>query len=1221
MAQSGTMILKSFQSFMVNDGLLEKVVEAIKAGEKEARTTGNIQTFEVFYKGFRQNIAIGRVMVIPAKVADSREDFPLALLYGCMMKEFGGEEMADIINYKIGDTEFDEYSKADLAALKDKIFKNKEGKYESLVLFAPSWLVAREFVHFKFTKDDEALKNLVRHLVFSAYYDPRLSSAFNSLMTDASTDQLDVTNVTPKLNFPGVAENPLKDYPDFQKMGAGRKKIFLTKKTADKIEQSQLEPEELNVFQALNEVVEKSLGVEPMANVAKKASEEEAQELIEDFCDEFSGDTFEWIAGREKGMRFHPYSVEGEGDNAHLRGSYEKHPQFGNIPDDIHQVAALLDDIERGQVRVLRGGSDVTRIAKKLAEAISEAQNDYDDDGYDDDYDEDEDEETVEASAQPTVAVNASKKACGQLPVVRIPNVGPGAAAQEQELSAPSKTPEGVHPIGIELNPDGTPKREEAGKQAAEKSPWECSKCHSSFNTKPATHNCNGKAAAAPPQQKGEEISLYNQQNGSDKEYRVVMTPGTDGKWTVEAFNGRRGKATTKAQNFPGLNEAQAKAKYEELIAAKIQTGYTRTLEEQRPQDAQLEDLPTSGGHVIQFENATQVALFQGELIGQMSDGAWENASPMNHWRPMSEATVRVGKPGMNFVPMRTYDYASPELLSIVGDRWLFLAKATKAYPSVDFSDIAHAVDHFSDITDQSKVTDEWEKKYVEKILQATGETDFNQFLARVHGQQYGMGDLRKDLRAIKNVVNGKYRSRFASKALDKKARGDEHMNYKGHDFRLAVWRERDNLQITLMDDSTDQELGSWSDEDARQMFEDGFFDSRNLIGSVVEYLETLGALNDIQPIQEEEEWTEDDGEHLEPVEGYTASSKKSREAAQKHLNRIAKNEIRQHIAEEVPSADNILSEVLTDMGQAPAVDLPNDQSPEGADNRSTTSEAQVPAEMKSETPEKTKAEPAPEAAAKPWETKASTKRAARISDVMDILEGYGRFGRGSKLGATVAEDIAQARGELDFDKSSIADNSDVDQGSPNELFGKEAAMEAGPGDVQCLDCGHVGAQTRLGGCATCGSKAVTRPGDKLYVDTSDTASGAKVGASTGARHDDVPVAQGETESGDQPESDLNGDHAPEQPDTAILPVVLASDEDAITIYFANSNAKIKQNAIGYLEQTFGVEIGVGAGFINVYTANAATIQNIVKWLEEKGVKVEEVPELAPETDILGEIE
>jgi hypothetical protein len=46
MGVSGNSIaLKSFQSYMVNDGLLAKTVEAIKAGEKEARTSSTIQSF------------------------------------------------------------------------------------------------------------------------------------------------------------------------------------------------------------------------------------------------------------------------------------------------------------------------------------------------------------------------------------------------------------------------------------------------------------------------------------------------------------------------------------------------------------------------------------------------------------------------------------------------------------------------------------------------------------------------------------------------------------------------------------------------------------------------------------------------------------------------------------------------------------------------------------------------------------------------------------------------------------------------------------------------------------------------------------------------------------------------------------------------------------------------------------------------------------------------
>src|SRR5579863_5565074 len=108
MGQSGTVALKTWQGFQVNEGLLTKVVEAVKAGEKEARSSGNVQSFEVFYRGYRQNIAIGKLYIIPAKIADKLEGFPIALLYGCLVKQFGGEEIADLTEKHIGVNEFDE---------------------------------------------------------------------------------------------------------------------------------------------------------------------------------------------------------------------------------------------------------------------------------------------------------------------------------------------------------------------------------------------------------------------------------------------------------------------------------------------------------------------------------------------------------------------------------------------------------------------------------------------------------------------------------------------------------------------------------------------------------------------------------------------------------------------------------------------------------------------------------------------------------------------------------------------------------------------------------------------------------------------------------------------------------------------------------------------------------------------------------------------------------
>src|SRR5271157_3131898 len=262
MAQSGnTIALKSFQSFMVNDGLLSKTVEAIKAGEKEARSSGNVQSFEVFYKGFRQNIAIGRVYIVPPSVADKKgQDFPTALLYGCLVRTYRGEEMSDLISHKIGDSEWDEYSQADYSSIKENLFGDGTGKFASLIIFAPNWLNKREYVGFQFPKDDNQLANLTRHVIFSSYFDPRLSSAFDTLMTDVETSKFDVTDITPKLPFPALSENPLKEFPLLTKQGSQQKpRLALTIKTADEVKKEVLEPAEMNVFDSLDQALRNSL--------------------------------------------------------------------------------------------------------------------------------------------------------------------------------------------------------------------------------------------------------------------------------------------------------------------------------------------------------------------------------------------------------------------------------------------------------------------------------------------------------------------------------------------------------------------------------------------------------------------------------------------------------------------------------------------------------------------------------------------------------------------------------------------------------------------------------------------------------------------------------------------------------------------------------------------------------------------------------------------------
>lgn len=62
-------------------------------------------------------------------------------------------------------------------------------------------------------------------------------------------------------------------------------------------------------------------------------------------------------------------------------------------------------------------------------------------------------------------------------------------------------------------------------------------------------------------------------------------------------------------------------------------------------------------------------------------------------------------------------------------------------------------------------------------------------------------------------------------------------------DTELSVWEERDRLHIRLIQVNNNKTLAEWWDEDAREMFTDGFFESRDLHGSVFDYCRGIGMI------------------------------------------------------------------------------------------------------------------------------------------------------------------------------------------------------------------------------------------------------------------------------------------------------------------------------------------------------------------------------------------
>jgi len=85
----------------------------------------------------------------------------------------------------------------------------------------------------------------------------------------------------------------------------------------------------------------------------------------------------------------------------------------------------------------------------------------------------------------------------------------------------------------------------------------------------------------------------------------------------------------------------------------------------------------------VTFRNVIQVALFEREIKGQLSDGYWENANPMDHHRTWCDAVAVVGpNVGRNFWTVKSnYNLIAAPLLDAVGGRMLTICEDVLGRP------------------------------------------------------------------------------------------------------------------------------------------------------------------------------------------------------------------------------------------------------------------------------------------------------------------------------------------------------------------------------------------------------------------------------------------------------------------------------------------------------------------------------------------------------------
>jgi hypothetical protein len=156
------------------------------------------------------------------------------------------------------------------------------------------------------------------------------------------------------------------------------------------------------------------------------------------------------------------------------------------------------------------------------------------------------------------------------------------------------------------------------------------------------------------------------------------------------------------------------------------------------------------GVGTLVVRNLAQKILFDEELVGQISDGQWENSSPRDHWQPWADAKVVVGENvGRDFYARRGYDFTNKEFVAQLGPRMLEYVRLGLVYGAENAGKLHYALNDNVQSYEDHGTSTHW--RDVRTFL-------LNYDLERVREVAaseviYDETQLKKDLRDLRSIV------------------------------------------------------------------------------------------------------------------------------------------------------------------------------------------------------------------------------------------------------------------------------------------------------------------------------------------------------------------------------------------------------------------------------------------------------------------------------------
>jgi hypothetical protein len=159
--------------------------------------------------------------------------------------------------------------------------------------------------------------------------------------------------------------------------------------------------------------------------------------------------------------------------------------------------------------------------------------------------------------------------------------------------------------------------------------------------------------------------------------------------------------------------------------------------------------------------NLAQKVLMEFELMGQMSDGYWENARQDWHLWCDTEFLVspdgKLGTVGIDDWQKRQarYNLSAKALLDVVGERMIASVRVCHRFPKLaENRNIRHAVQSLAECGPVKPSDGDYRKEYVTKVEAVIGNANMAEFYKVASDESlYTMKQMRRDLNDLKAIM------------------------------------------------------------------------------------------------------------------------------------------------------------------------------------------------------------------------------------------------------------------------------------------------------------------------------------------------------------------------------------------------------------------------------------------------------------------------------------